>query len=433
MNNYGLSLTSDKYHSLYKASIESPTSFWEKQANEFLEWFQKWDEVLQGDFAHQNVRWFKGGKLNASYNCIDRHLATRGEKIAINWESNSGEESKKITYQELYNQVSRLANVLRKHGIQKGDRVCIYLPMIPEALYAMLACARIGAIHSVVFAGFSAEALKIRILNAKCNLLITADESLRGDKTTPLKSFADQALLECPQVKSTLVVKRTGNPISWQEGRDHWYESEIAQVEEFCESEVMDATDPLFILYTSGSTGKPKGVVHGTGGYLLYSAITHKYIFNYQEEDVYWCTADIGWITGHSYLLYGPLVNGATIVLFEGVPQYPTHSRMWEIIDKYKVNIFYTAPTAIRALRKEGNEWVEKTQRESLRILGTVGEPINPEVWDWYYTVVGNKKCVIVDTWWQTETGGILFSPIPGATPSIPGSVTSPFLEFYQH
>ncbi|KTC66605.1 acetyl-CoA synthetase (plasmid) [Legionella adelaidensis] len=421
------SLTPSQYELMYKQSIEEPETFWGEQADKYISWFKPWEKTLSGNFQTLAIEWFQKGQLNASYNCLDRHLATKGDKIAIIWEGNDPGESKKISYAELHHVVCKFANVLKKQGIKKGDRVCIYLPMIPEALIAMLACARIGAIHSVVFAGFSAEALKTRILDAECNLVITADESLRGDKIIPLKQNVDQAVLACPSVKRVVVVKRTANQISWDNKRDCWYEDEMDKVDANCPAESVDANHPLFILYTSGSTGKPKGILHGTGGYLVYAAMTHHYIFNYKEDDVYWCTADVGWITGHSYLLYGPLVNGATTLVFEGVPHYPTFSRFWEVIDKHQVTIFYTAPTAIRALRKEGDEWVKKTSRKTLRVLGSVGEPINPDVWEWYFRVVGAEKCAVVDTWWQTETGGILLSAIPGATPQVAGSVTGPF------
>lgn len=415
------------YQQLYQQSIEHPESFWANQAKQHLTWHRPWDTVLQGDFNHYNVRWFTGGKLNASVNCVDRHLAQRAQKTAIIWEGNNPSESQHITYAELHQKISTFANVLKSLGIKKGSRVCIYLPMVPEAIYAMLACARIGAIHSVVFAGFSSDALKARILDAQCELLITADEGVRGDKRTPLKQQADQAIEHISTIQAVIVVKRTGNPISWNKTRDIWFHEAMENASTTCEPEIMDATDPLFILYTSGSTGTPKGVVHSTGGYLLYTAMTHRYVFDYHDGDIYWCSADVGWITGHSYLVYGPLANGATTLLYEGIPNFPTHARCWEIIDKHQVNIFYTAPTAIRASRREGDHWVNQTHRSSLRLLGSVGEPINPDVWQWYYDVVGQKRCPIVNTWWQTETGGILLTPLPGATPLVAGTAGWPF------
>ncbi len=416
----------EKYKELYRYSIENPEQFWAEQANEFLHWDSPFEKVLSGSFEKQDTRWFVGGKLNASYNCLDRHLKNKKDKPAIIWEGDDPAQSKIMTYGELYEEVSRFANVLKKQNIKKGDRVCIYLPMIPEIIISMLACARIGAIHSVVFGGFSADSLRTRILDSDCQLVITADEGVRGGKIIPLKKNADQAVNECRNVKKIIVVKRTGNSISWDDKRDVWYHDEMKKVDSNCVPEKMNSDDPFFILYTSGSTGKPKGVLHTTGGYLVFVATTFKYVFDCADEDIYWCTADLGWITGHSYILYGPLLNGATTLLFEGVPSYPNFSRYWEIIDKYSVNIFYTAPTAIRALRHEGDEWVNKTSRKSLKLLGTVGEPINPDVWKWYYDVVGQKKCPIVDTWWQTETGGILISPLP-CTPLKPGSATFPF------
>lgn len=416
-----------QYHAMYQHSLNDPEGFWGEQANLFLDWFEPWQQVKSGGFEKLDMRWFSGGKLNASYNCLDRHLEKRAQQIAIIWEGDDPSESKKITYQELHEQVCKFANVLKQQGVKKGDRVCIYLPMIPEIAIAMLACTRIGAVHSVIFAGFSPDSIKARILDADCRLVITADEGLRGKKIISLKNNVDEALTNCPNVRSVIVVKRTGNTIAWQQGRDHWYEDLMQHSNSQCDAEIMAAEDPLFILYTSGSTGKPKGVLHGTAGYMLYAAMTFKYIFDYHDGEIHWCTADAGWITGHSYMLYGPLANGATTVIYEGVPNYPDYSRFWNIIDKYQVNIFYTAPTAIRALRHEGDEWVTRTSRKSLKLLGTVGEPINPDVWEWYYHVVGETRCPIVDTWWQTETGGILISPFPGATPLKPGSASWPF------
>ncbi len=420
-------ITKEKYQAMYQHSIDDPEGFWAEQAEQFLDWYKPWDKVLEWDYHKAFIRWFEGGKLNVSHNCIDRHLESRGDQTAIIWEGDDPGTDKKITYRELHEQVCKLANALKNHGISKGDRVCIYMPMIPEAAYAMLACARIGAVHSVVFAGFSPEALKDRILDSDCRVVITADESRRGGRTIPLKKQVDQALQGCPEVHTTLVVRNTGADIAWHEGRDVWYHESMANASSECEPEWMDAEDPLFILYTSGSTGKPKGVLHTTGGYLLYAAITHKYIFDYHDGDIYWCTADVGWITGHSYIVYGPLANGAITLMFEGVPTWPDASRFWQVCDKHQVNIFYTAPTAIRALMREGEEPVKRTSRTSLRLLGSVGEPINPEAWEWYYRVVGEQRCPIVDTWWQTETGGILISPLPGAIPLKPGSATLPF------
>ncbi len=420
-------ITREKYDAMYRRSIDDPEGFWAEQAEQFLHWHQRWDKVLEWDYHKAFIRWFEGGKLNVSYNCIDRHLESRGDQTAIIWEGDHPDIDKRITYRELHEQVCKLANALKNHGVKKGDRVCIYMPMIPEAAYAMLACARIGAIHSVVFAGFSPEALKDRILDSDCRVVITADESRRGGRTIPLKKQVDQALQGCPDVHTVIVVRNTGADITWHEGRDAWYHESMEGTSTECEPEWMDAEAPLFILYTSGSTGKPKGVLHTTGGYLLYSAITHKYIFDYHDGDIYWCTADVGWITGHSYIVYGPLANGAITLMFEGVPTWPDASRFWQVCDKHQVNIFYTAPTAIRALMREGEEPVKRTSRQSLRLLGSVGEPINPEAWEWYYRVVGEQRCPIVDTWWQTETGGILISPLPGAIPLKPGSATLPF------
>ncbi|OAI48830.1 acetyl-coenzyme A synthetase [Gammaproteobacteria bacterium SCGC AG-212-F23] len=416
-----------QYKKLYRYSIKNPNKFWAQQAEKFINWFSPWKKISTGSLKKHNMRWFVGGKLNACYNCIDRHLETHRNVAAIIWESDNGNESRTISYGELHEKVSRFANVLKKQGVKKGDRVCIYLPMIPEIIIAMLACARIGAIHSVVFGGFSAESLCTRILDAGCRLLITADFGARGGQYIPSKKNADKAIAKCPKVKKVIVVKHTGHPITMHRKRDIWYHEAMSEVDAKCPAVKMDANDPLFILYTSGSTGKPKGILHTIGGYLVFVAMSFKYIFDYHAGDTYWCTADLGWITGHSYLLYGPLLNGGTTLLFEGVPNYPSFSRYWEIIDKHQVNIFYTAPTAIRALRHEGDDWVKKTSRKSLKLLGSVGEPINPDVWEWYYNVVGNKRCPIVDTWWQTETGGILITPLPGATPLKPGSAAWPF------
>ncbi|HAD08416.1 MAG TPA: acetyl-coenzyme A synthetase, partial [Porticoccaceae bacterium] len=384
------------YEAMYRRSVEEPDQFWAEQAESFLTWEKPWSEVCRYDFNQGEAHWFAGGRLNVTVNCIDRHLETRGDQTAIIWEGDEPTVDKKITYRELHEQVCRLANALRSRGVKKGDRVCIYMPMVPEAAYAMLACARIGAVHSVVFGGFSPDALKDRILNADCQTLITADEGLRGGRTVPLKSNADKALAQCPNVHTCLVVKRTGSDIAWQEGRDVWYHEITSQVGSDCEPESMDAEDPLFILYTSGSTGKPKGILHSTGGYLLQAAMTHKYVFDYHDGDIYWCTADVGWVTGHTYIVYGPLCNGAVTLMFEGVPTYPDASRFWQVVDKHQVNQFYTAPTALRALMGAGDEYVESTSRESLKVLGTVGEPINPEAWEWYYRVVGKSRCPIV-------------------------------------
>jgi len=420
-------INQDQYKELYKKSIDHPDEFWAEQANDFLSWEQTWSKVKNTDFTTGHISWFEGAKLNVSVNCIDRHLPERAKQIAFIWEGDDPEMDIKITYQELHDHVCQLSNAFKNLGIKKGDRVCIYMPMILEASYAMLACTRIGAVHSVVFGGFSAESIKDRILDSDCQFVITADEGVRGGKTIPLKANVDKALESCPNVKHTLVVKRTGNNINWNDNRDVWYHEATANQATTCEPEIMDAEDPLFILYTSGSTGKPKGVLHSTAGYLLFAAMTHKFTFDYQEKDIFWCTADVGWITGHSYIVYGPLVNAATSVMFEGIPTYPDASRFWQVCDKHKVNIFYTAPTAIRALMREGNSPVNSTSRESLRLLGSVGEPINPEAWEWYYHVVGNGQCPIVDTWWQTETGGHLITPLPGATDLKPGSASQPF------
>ena len=419
--------SAETYKTMYRHSINQPEAFWAEQAEQFLVWSKRWDTVMDYDYPKGYIRWFEGGKLNVSVNCIDRHLETRGDQIAIIWEGDDPAQDKRITYRQLHEDVCKFANVLKTQGVKKGDRVCIYLPMIAEAAAVMLACTRIGAVHSIVFGGFSAEALKDRILDSGCNTVVCADEGHRGGKKLPIKANVDLAAASCPLLKNVIVIKNTGNPIAWHENRDIWYHQAMSAVSADCPAEEMDAEDPLFILYTSGSTGKPKGVLHTTGGYLLYAAMTHKYVFDYHDGDVYWCTADIGWITGHSYMIYGPLCNGATTLMFEGIPTYPEADRFWQVIDKHQVNIFYTAPTAIRALMAQGNEFVTRTGRDSLRILGSVGEPINPEAWEWYYHVVGNGRCPIMDTWWQTETGGILITPLPGVTALKPGSATLPF------
>jgi len=416
-----------KYQEMYKRSIDDPEGFWAEQADEFLHWFKKWDKVMDYDYHKAEIKWFEGGKLNVSYNCLDRHLDTRGDQIAIIWEGDDPTVDRSITYRELHEEVCKFANGLKSLGVKKGDRVCIYMPMIPEAAVAMLSCARIGAIHSIVFGGFSPEALKDRINDSKCKVLITADDGVRGAKKIPLKTNSDKACENTPSIEHMVVVRLTGGEVNWHDGRDVWYHELVDGASPDCTPEEMDAEDPLFILYTSGSTGQPKGVLHTTGGYNLYTAITHKYVFDYHDGDIYWCTADVGWVTGHSYIVYGPLTNGATTLMFEGVPNYPDASRFWQVVDKHQVNIFYTAPTALRALMGSGNEYVTKTNRKSLRVLGTVGEPINPEAWEWYYHVVGEDRCPIVDTWWQTETGGILITPLPGATALKPGSATLPF------
>ncbi|MFZ1829950.1 MAG: acetate--CoA ligase [Candidatus Competibacteraceae bacterium] len=420
-------INNDQYLEMYKRSVDDPEGFWADQANEFLTWFKPWDKVLDWDFTKGHIEWFKGGTLNVSYNCLDRHLESRGDQVAIIWEGDSPNEDKKLTYRQLHTEVCKFANVMKSLGVTKGDRVCIYMPMIPETAVVMLACTRIGAVHSIVFGGFSPDSLKDRIIDAEAKLVVTSDEGLRGGRQVPMKANADKALLSTPSVQKMVVVKRTGGRIAWTEGRDVWYEELMAKASADCPLEHMDAEDPLFILYTSGSTGKPKGVLHTTGGYLLHTAITHKYIFDYHDGDIYWCTADVGWVTGHSYIVYGPLANGATSIMFEGVPTYPDASRFWQVVDKHQVNIFYTAPTAIRSLMREGEGPVKATSRKSLRLLGSVGEPINPEAWEWYYHQVGDGRCPIVDTWWQTETGGILITPLPGATALKPGSATRPF------
>jgi acetyl-CoA synthetase len=419
----------DEYKKLYNRSIQDPEGFWGEQAAN-LEWFKKWDKVLDYSFKDDiYIKWFQGGKLNATVNCLDRHLKTsRKNKVAILWEGEPG-DSRQYTYQQLYEEVCKFANVLKKKGVKKGDRVTIYMPMIPELPIAMLACARIGAIHSIVFGGFSADALKDRILDANASMLITTDASYRSGKVIGLKNNADAALQSCPNVKTVIVYNRTNSKVEMKKGRDCWWHEEMAapDMKPACEPEVMDAEDPLFILYTSGSTGKPKGVLHTTAGYILYVMTSFRWIFDYHEEDIFWCTADIGWVTGHSYIAYGPLAAGATSLMFEGVPNYPKPDRFWEIVEKYKVSIFYTAPTALRAMMRDGDQWPLGRDLSSLRLLGTVGEPINPEAWMWYYKVVGKEKCPIVDTWWQTETGGVLITPLPGAWPIKPGSATKPF------
>ncbi|MBP6011403.1 MAG: acetate--CoA ligase [Alphaproteobacteria bacterium] len=417
-----------KYLDLYKASVADPVSFWREQGKR-IDWIKPYSKVKDVSYDARNlfIRWYEDGSLNVSANCVDRHLAKRADQTAIIWEGDDPKDSKHISYRELHAEVSRFANVLKANGVKKGDRVTIYLPMIPEAAYAMLACTRIGAVHSVVFGGFSPDSLAGRILDCASTVVITADEGLRGGKAVPLKHNTDLAMTQCPDVKRVVVVKRTGGKVLMHGPRDVWYHDEAAKVSADCPPVEMNAEDPLFILYTSGSTGKPKGVLHTTGGYIVFASMTHQYVFDYHDGDIYWCTADVGWVTGHSYIVYGPLANGATTLMFEGVPNYPTVSRFWEVIDKHKVNIFYTAPTAIRALMRDGEEPVKRTSRTSLRLLGSVGEPINPEAWLWYHRVVGDGRCPIVDTWWQTETGGILITPLPGATALKPGSATRPF------
>ena len=416
------------YDKTYAESVKDPAKFWGKQAKR-IDWFRVPTKIKNTSFAYPNVsiKWYEDGVLNVAYNCVDRHLKKRANQTAIIWEGDNPYDDKKITYAELYEHVCRMANVLKGHGVKKGDRVTIYMPMIPEAAYAMLACARIGAVHSVVFGGFSPESLAGRILDCDSKFIITADEGLRGGKKIPLKANTDAALAKCKGDEQVLMIRRTGAPVNFVAGRDLWYHEEVTKVKAECKPEKMKAEDPLFILYTSGSTGKPKGVLHTTGGYAVYASMTHQYVFDYHDGDIYWCTADVGWVTGHSYILYGPLANGATTLMFEGVPNYPNTSRFWEVIDKHQVNIFYTAPTALRALMQQGDAPVTRTSRKSLRLLGSVGEPINPEAWEWYHRVVGDGRCPIVDTWWQTETGGILISPLPGATKLKPGSATKPF------
>ena len=415
------------YQAMYRRSIEDPDGFWADMADEHVDWFRKWDRVADWNFdGDVSIRWFDGARVNVAHNCLDRHLAERGDKPAILWEGDQPGEERRITFRELHAEVCKLANVLKSKGVRKGDRVCVYMPMVPEAAVAMLACARIGAVHSVVFGGFSPDALRDRILDSDCRVVITADEGPRGGRNVPLKGNTHKALEECPGTHTCIVVRRTGNEVPWRDGRDVWYHEVMADASPDCPAEELDAEDPLFILYTSGSTGMPKGVQHCQAGYLLYAALTFKYIFDYHEGDVFWCTADVGWVTGHSYVVYSPLANGATTVMFEGVPNHPDFSRFWQICDKYGVNIFYTAPTAIRALMGQGDDFVKRTSRASLRILGSVGEPINPEAWEWYYHVVGDARCPIVDTWWQTETGGVMITPLPGCTRLKPGSATRP-------
>ena len=421
-------INEQKYQELYRFSLENPEEFWGSKARRYLDWFQPWDSVYEGDFKQCEVSWFKGGQLNASYNCIDRHLEEKGDQVAIIWEGDSPKQQRKITYQELHDQVCKLANGLKARGVNRGDRVCIYMPMVPEATFAMLACARIGAIHTVVFGGFSPRSLKDRIQNCGCRAVITADEAVRGGKHIPLKKNTDEALMECDDVTTVVVYEHTGADIDWQQNRDISYQELTDNQPAQCDPEVMDSEDPLFILYTSGSTGKPKGVLHSTAGYLLYTTVTFHYAFDYRENEVFWCGADVGWITGHSYIVYGPLSNGATVLMYEGLPYWPNASRIWEVVDRHQVSILYIAPTAIRALMAKGDDFVKTTSRNSLRILGTVGEPINPEAWQWYYNVVGEARCPILDTWWQTETGGMMITPLPGATSLKPGSATLPFL-----
>jgi acetyl-CoA synthetase len=415
------------YHTLYQQSIDDPSGFWSKIAKKFVTWFTPWTHTIDGDFSTHAVRWFTGATLNACYNCVDRHLDARQHQPALIFEGNHLNESRTLTYAQLHNEVCRFANVLKHHGIKKGDRVGIYLPMIPEAVISMLACARIGAIHSVIFGGFSAEALQTRLIDADCHLLITANEGLRGNKVIPFKDNCDKALIACANLTTVIVVQHTKTTVSWHPERDHWYHEEMASADSVCPVAHMDANDPLFILYTSGSTGQPKGVLHSTGGYLVYVTATYHDVFNHHEGDIHWCTADVGWITGHSYCVYGPLSNGATTVLYEGIPNYPDYSRYWRIIESHQVTSFYTAPTALRALRREGDAWVKQCNRSSLNLLGSVGEPIDASVWEWYYHIVGEERCPIVNTWWQTETGGILFTALPGATPLVAGTVGVPF------
>jgi len=423
----GALITAERYQALYARSLADPDGFWADLAGEFLHWDHPWDRVSQWDFRTARIAWFQGGRLNGSVNCLDRHLAERGDQVALLWEGDEPDQQRRLTYRELHEQVCRFANVLKAQGVRRGDRVCLYLPMIPEGAVAMLACARIGAVHSVVFGGFSAEALKDRILDAGCRHVVTADEGRRGGRRVPLKQNVDEALSACPDVGSVIVVRHTGAQTGWMAGRDHDSRALVEAADPVCPPESMDAEDPLFILYTSGSTGQPKGVLHSTGGYLLYTAVTHRYVFDYHDGEIYWCTADLGWVTGHSYVVYGPLCNGATTLMFEGVPTWPDASRFWRVIEKYRVHLFYTAPTAIRALMGLGNRWVHTADIGSLRLLGSVGEPINPEAWAWYYHVIGDSRCPIVDTWWQTETGGIMITPLAGVTDLKPGSAALPF------
>ncbi|MEW7989011.1 MAG: acetate--CoA ligase [Candidatus Thiodiazotropha sp.] len=422
-------INDEQYQAMYQQSISDPEGFWGEQAEKYVTWFKKWDKVIDWSFGKDDlhIEWFKGATLNVSYNCLDRHLESRGDQVAIIWEGDNPEEDRKISYRELHEEVCKFANVLKSRGVKKGDRVSLYLPMIPEAAVAMLACTRIGAVHSIVFGGFSPDALRDRILDSDCQVVITADQSMRGGKRVPLKANADKAISQCPNVHTCIVVKRGGDPVEWSDDRDVWYHEGMSGASTDCAAAEMQADDPLFILYTSGSTGKPKGVLHTTGGYLLQAAMTHKLVFDYKDGEVYWCTADVGWVTGHTYIVYGPLTNGAISVMFEGIPTYPDISRFWQVCDKHNVATFYTAPTAIRSLMGAGEEPVNKTSRSSLRLLGTVGEPINPEAWEWYYRVVGDERCPIVDTWWQTETGAHMLTPLPGATPLKPGSATRPF------
>ncbi len=419
----------ETYQRMYERSVQDPEGFWAEQAEQEIDWFQKWDKVLQWDFDKADIKWFLNAKLNVSYNCLDRHVnAGAGDQTALIWQGNNEDESKKISYAEMLEQVCQFANALKALGVKKGDRVCIYMQMIPELPVAMLACTRIGAVHSIVFGAFSADSLRDRIQDSECKVLITQDTGLRGAKNDiPMKANADAAVAECPSIQKVVVVQRTGHEVAMQNGRDVWWHEQVASQPTTCEPEHMDAEDPLFILYTSGSTGKPKGVLHTTGGYLVYAAMTHRYVFDYRPGDIYWCTADIGWVTGHSYIVYGPMANRATTMMFEGVPNYPDFGRFWQIVEQHKVNIFYTAPTALRALMKEGDSWPAKYDLSSLRILGTVGEPIKSPEWHWYFQAIGQERCPIVDTWWQTETGGILITPLPGATKTKPGSATRPF------
>ena len=421
-------ISAEQYAEMYQQSIDDPEGFWSEQAEKYISWFKPWDSVCNWSFGEDvYIKWFEGAELNVSYNCLDRHLETRADQVAIIWEGDDPNEDRKITYAELHEEVCKFSNVLKGRGVKKGDCVSIYMPMVPEAAVAMLACTRIGAIHAVVFGGFSPDALRDRILDSDCHTVITADQAIRGGNSIPLKANTDQAVSECPNVETVIVIKRGGDPVEWNEKRDVWYHQAMAQASADCDPEIMDAEDPLFILYTSGSTGKPKGVLHTTAGYLLQAAMTHKLVFDYKDGDIYWCTADVGWVTGHTYIVYGPLANGATTLMFEGIPTYPDVSRFWKVCEKHNVSIFYTAPTAIRALMAAGDEPVKKTSRASLRLLGTVGEPINPEAWLWYHNVIGDGRCPIVDTWWQTETGAHMITPLPGATTAKPGSATFPF------